>query len=108
MHLNTEESNKCDSCLHCDVCEWAITSDIPFNCDDYIAKAMYYKAIKALEDVKGLSLLVDWAVDCGFGYDNIPEEYEKYKEEISDMRYIEGLIHIAKREADMRKEIKDD
>ena len=57
-------------------------------------------AIKALEDVKGLRLLVDWAVESDFGYDNIPEEYEKYKEEISDMRYTEGLIYIAKKEAE--------
>lgn len=60
-------------------------------------------AIKALEDVKALRLLLDWAIDCDFGYDNIPEEYEKYKEEIFDMwytsdsPYTEGLIHIAKR-----------
>lgn len=57
-------------------------------------------AIKALKDNKGLRLLIDWAVDCGFGYDNIPEEYEKYKEEISDMHYTEGLIYIAKKEAE--------
>ena len=63
-------------------------------------KAEFDFAIKALEEVKGLRLLVDWAVDCDFGYDNIPEEYEKYKEEISDMRYTEGLIYIAKKEAE--------
>lgn len=57
-------------------------------------------AVKALEEVKGLRLLIDWAVECDFGYDNIPEEYEKYKEEISDMRYTEGLIYIAKKEAE--------
>lgn len=57
-------------------------------------------AIKALEENKGLRLLIDWAVECDFGYDNIPEEYEKYKEEISDMRYTEGLIYIAKKEAE--------
>ena len=57
-------------------------------------------AIKALEEVKGLRLLIDWMVDCDFGYDNIPEEYEKYKEEISDMGYTEGLIYIAIKEAE--------
>jgi len=57
-------------------------------------------AIKSLEEVKGLRLLADWAVECGFGFDNIPEEYEKYKEEISDMGYTEGLVYIARKEAE--------
>ena len=56
-------------------------------------------AIKALEENEGLRLLIDWAVERGFGYDNIPEEYEKYKEEISDMGYTEGLVYIARKEA---------
>ncbi len=48
-------------------------------------------------DEKALRLLLDWAIDCGFGYDNIPEEYERYKEEITNMCYTEGMLHIAKR-----------
>jgi len=55
---------------------------------------------KAIKEIKGLKLLVEWMIECGFGYDNIPEEYEKYKEEISDMDYIEGLIYIATKEAE--------
>lgn len=47
---------------------------------------------------KALELLLDWAIQCDFGYDNIPEEYEKYKDEIKDMDYTEGLIYIAERE----------
>ena len=50
--------------------------------------------------LKGLRLLVDWMVECDFGYDNIPEEYERYKDEIKDMGYTEGLIYIATMEAD--------
>lgn len=61
---------------------------------------LYKTAIKALEEYDALHLLVEWAEECGFGYDNIPEEYEKYKEDISDMRYTEGLIYIAKKEAE--------
>ena len=53
----------------------------------------------AIKEIKGLRLLVNWAVECGFSYDNIPEVYEEYKEEISDMDYTEGLIYIAKKEA---------
>lgn len=46
---------------------------------------------------KALRLLLDWAIECGFGYDSFPEEYERYKEEITDMGYTEGMIHIAKK-----------
>ena len=57
-------------------------------------------AIDALEENAALRRLIDWAVQCDFGYDNIPEEYEKYKAEIEekDLGYIPGLIYIAKQE----------
>ena len=54
--------------------------------------------IKELEsENEALKLLVNWAEECDFGYDNFPEEYERYKNEIEGMGYIEGMIHIAKR-----------
>ena len=54
-----------------------------------------YKSIA--EENKALRLLLDWVLECdSFGYDNIPEEYEKYKDQLKDMRYTEGLIYIAK------------
>lgn len=46
---------------------------------------------------RALRLLLDWAVECNFWYDSFPEEYERYKDEIGGMDYIEGMIHIAKR-----------
>lgn len=46
---------------------------------------------------EALKLLIEWAEECDFGYDNFPEEYERYKDEIKGMGYIEGMIHIAKR-----------
>ncbi len=52
---------------------------------------------------KGLQafrLFVEWAVECDFGYDNIPEEYEKYKDDIKGLDYAEGLIYIAMREVE--------
>ncbi len=49
---------------------------------------------------KALNLLAEWAVECGFGYDNIPEQYEKYKDNIADMGYAEGLEYIAKMESE--------
>ena len=56
-------------------------------------------AIKALEENAALNLLVDWAIQCDFGYDNFPEEYEKYADEIEDLGYKEGMVYIAKKEA---------
>lgn len=56
-------------------------------------------AINAIEENDGLRLLVEWAVQCDFGYDNFPEEYEKYKEQVKDMDYVEGMIYIASKEA---------
>lgn len=49
---------------------------------------------------KALDLFIKWAVECGFGYDNIPELYEKYEEKIKDMSYEEGLKYIALKEVE--------
>lgn len=49
------------------------------------------------KEVKALRLLVEWAEECDFGFDQFPDEYERYKDEIKDMKYIDGMIHIAKR-----------
>jgi hypothetical protein len=46
---------------------------------------------------KALYLLLKWAEECGFGYDNFPEEYERYADEIKDMDYLEGMIYIAEK-----------
>lgn len=53
---------------------------------------------------KALFLLADWATDCDFGYDNIPELYEKYKDEINNLSYTDGLIYIAVKEAKKKVE----
>lgn len=70
------------------------------------------KANQAIRDIKmyrnelrvykkALELFVNWAEECDFGYDQIPDEYEKYKDVIekSNMGYCEGLMYIAKEEA---------
>lgn len=49
------------------------------------------------ETIKALRLLLEWAIECGFGYDNFPEEYDRYKNDIKDMEYVEGMIYIAKK-----------
>lgn len=77
--------------------------DINFerNTAEEVAEA-HKMAIKALEQEsklnKALNLLAEWAIECGFGYDNIPEEYEKYKDDIAEMGYREGLVYIVKME----------
>lgn len=45
-----------------------------------------------------LALFARWAVDSGFGYDNIGELYDEYSQEIEPLGYTEGLIYIAKKE----------
>ena len=49
------------------------------------------------KEIKALRLLVEWAEECDFGFDQFPDEYERYKEEIKDMKYIDGMIHVARR-----------
>ena len=49
------------------------------------------------KEAQALRLLVEWAVDCGFGFDNFPDEYERYKDELTGLGYIESMIHVAKR-----------
>ena len=49
------------------------------------------------KEIKALRLLVEWAEECDFGFDQFPYEYERYKDEIKDMKYIDGMIYVAKR-----------
>jgi len=47
--------------------------------------------------VKAFQKYVGWTTDCDFGYDNIPDEYEKYKDDdkFKTLTYDSGLIYIA-------------
>ena len=47
---------------------------------------------------KAFCVFVNWADECDFGYDNIPDAYEKYKGELEKIGYIEGLMYIALKE----------
>lgn len=49
------------------------------------------------KEIKALRLLVEWAEECDFGFDQFYDEYERYKDEIKDMKYIDGMVHVAKR-----------
>lgn len=44
---------------------------------------------------KALLLLLDWAIESGFGYDQFEDEYERYKDDVEDMDYEDGMIYIA-------------
>lgn len=59
-----------------------------------------------LIEYEALKLMVEWACECGFGYDSIPDEYEEYKDEIEkqNLGYYDGIKYIVEQEA--RKKIK--
>lgn len=70
---------------------------------DYLSDAidLLKDAVNLLQEqekeIRALRLLVEWATDCDFGFDQFPDEYERYKNEITDMKYVDGMIHVAKR-----------
>lgn len=72
----------------------------------YMTANEIYKVIESLPSAeptlreRALMLLLNWAVECDFGYDNFPEEYERYKDEIEDMSYFDGMIYIAEKEVE--------
>ena len=76
------------------------------NLPTMVGKADVYKALAELPSAeptlreRALMLLLNWAEECGFGYDNFPEEYERYKYEIADMSYFDGMIYIAEKEVE--------
>ena len=51
--------------------------------------------------VKAFQKYVGWTTECDFGYDNIPDEYQKYKNDnkFKTLSYDSGLIYIAIQEA---------
>ena len=70
---------------------------------DVKADSAKYVLDEAIKTIEGLKLLVEWAVDCDFGYDNIPDEYERYKDELTSFGYVDGLMYIAIQEANQNR-----
>jgi hypothetical protein len=64
---------------------------------------MAHLAADALEQIQTYQQLLEWAVECGFGYDNIPELYEQYKDRIDGMSYTDGLLYLASRSLEKGK-----
>ena len=89
---------RCRQC-QCDYCKIEDASGYPWDCIAY--ERLIDSAINLLKEQqkenKALRLLVEWAEECDFGFDNFQDEYERYKGEIEDMGYIDGMIHVAKR-----------
>lgn len=57
----------------------------------------------ALEQIQAYQQILEWAVECDFGYDNIPEVYEQYKDKIEGMSYTDGLLYLASRSLEKGK-----
>ena len=56
--------------------------------------------LKELEkENKALRLLLNWAEECGFGFDNFADDdvvdYEQFEKEYKDLDYIESMIKYA-------------
>lgn len=49
--------------------------------------------------IAGLLWLLDRAIETGFGFDQIPEQYEKYKDDIKEREYTASLIYVGVQEA---------
>ena len=81
-----------------EACNTNNATEVRWFCEDCAAD--HEQLVAWLEELKGLRLLVEWAIECGFGYNNLTDElFEKYEDEIKDIGYNEGLIYIATREA---------
>lgn len=75
---------ECKKCPYSDEC---IGIDQPYG--------TAHLAANALEQIRAYQQLLEWAVECGFGYDSITELYEQYKNEIDGMSYTDGLLYLA-------------
>ena len=87
-----------EECVLCPYTDWCGDyEDYAVDCTSMLAKDALALLKEQEKEIKALRLLVEWAEECDFGFDQFPDEYERYKDEIKDMKYIEGMIHVAKR-----------
>ena len=86
-------------CAHTDGtnCIYCPYDNVDEDCTALMAMDVLDLLKEQKKEIKALHLLVEWAEECDFGFDQFPDEYELYKDEIKDMKYIDGMIHIAKR-----------
>ena len=59
------------------------------------------------EENKALRLLLNWAEECDWGFDNFRDDdvidWEEFEKETEDMDYIESMIFYAKKYLEMNK-----
>ena len=89
-----------------------IMNELKKNLEEYLDSGMWQfeapyigkdEVEMILNVFNALDLLLEWVTDCDWGYDNIPDLYEKYNKEISGMGYIEGLKYIVLKESEKER-----
>ncbi len=70
--------------------------NVPYGMSHLSADALVLLE-KQEKEIKALRLLVERAEECDFGFDQFPNEYERYKDEITGINRIDGMIYIAER-----------
>lgn len=65
----------------------------------YISVSQYIWLLE--QENKALLTLINWAEECGFGFDNFTDDeyvkWEEFEKENYNMDYIESMIHYAKK-----------
>lgn len=85
-------------CEHCDSHNGVVCSACQVaDCMDEIDDAPTVDAVPMLKKrCKALEQLLDWAIDCGFGFDNVRDVYETYGIKLDERKsYTEQMIQFA-------------
>lgn len=85
------------ACVYCETCNVRMFSTAKHLIAEMWNRRADDDQLHAAEQIQIYQRLLEWAVECGFGYDNIPELYEQYKNEIDGMSYTDGLLYLASR-----------
>ena len=99
-----------ECCTETDDCNSCPYFEKPEYCSEDVLMRDALALLKEQEqEIKGLRTLVEWAVECDFGYDNLGDWWvDRFKSEIEGMSYTEGLIHLAKRYIEVFEEDSED
>lgn len=66
-----------------------------------ILEELFNEMVNWKEENKALLTLINWAVECDFGFDNFANDeyvnWEEFEKESNDMNYIESMIYYAKK-----------
>lgn len=73
-----------------------------------LCQAEYDNTMGLVEENNALLTLINWAEECGFGFDNFKDNdyvnWEEFEKESKDMDYIKSMIYYAKKYNEMSKE----